>query len=108
MDFRNTALNFAGKLDLNAIAEKAGIAPETVEKVLTLLAQYAEHDDPAQEAADHSGVSRHQIEAVLSEVGGADAMGQLARLFGFDSGTGTGTGGLGDVLGNLGGAFGRK
>ncbi len=108
MDLLNNALNFAGRFDLPAIAEKAGISPEQVQTVMGLLARYAEHADPAQEAADHSGVPRHQIEAILSEIGGADALGQLAKLFGFDTGTGTGTGGLGDVLGNLGGMFGRK
>jgi hypothetical protein len=108
MDLLNNALNFAGRFDLPAIAEKAGIDAAQVQTVLGLLAQYATHADPAQEAADHSGVSRHQIEAILSEIGGPDAMGQLAQAFGFDTGTGTGTGGLGDVLGNLGGMFGRK
>lgn len=105
MDFLNNALNLAGRFDLPAIAEKAGITPEQVQTVIGLLGKFAGHADPAQEAADHSGVSRHQIEAILSEIGGADALGQVAQAFGFDLDS---KGGAGDVLGNLGGMFGRK
>ncbi len=84
MELPNNALNFTGRPDLPAIADKAGIAPEQVQAVLSLLARYATHADPAQEAADHSGVSRHQIESILHEIGGPDAVGQLAQAFGFD------------------------
>jgi uncharacterized membrane protein len=105
MDFLNNALNLAGRFDLPAIAEKAGITPEQVQTVIGLLGKFAGHADPAQDAADHSGVSRHQIEAILSEIGGADALGQVAQAFGFDVDS---KGGAGDVLGNLGGMFGRK
>lgn len=105
MDFLNNALNLAGRFDLPAIAEKAGITPEQVQTVIGLLGKFAGHVDPAQDAADHSGVSRHQIEAILSEIGGADALGQVTQAFGFDIDA---KGGAGDVLGNLGGMFGRK
>lgn len=105
MDFLNNALNLAGRVDLPAIAEKAGITPEQVQTVLGLLAKFAGHADPAQDAADHSGVSRHQIEAILSEIGGADALGQVAQAFGFDV---DGKAGVGDMLGGLGGVLGRK
>lgn len=107
MDLLNNALNLAGRLDLPAIAEKAGIAPEQVQTVLGLIAQFAGHADPAQEAADHSGISRHQIEAILSEIGGPDALGQVAQAFGFDIDTAA-KGGIGDMLGGLGAMMGRK
>ncbi len=84
MDLLNNALNLAGRVDLSAIAAKAGVTPEQVRTVLSLLAKFGPHADPAQEAADHSGISRHQIEAILSEVGGPDALGQVAQAFGFD------------------------
>lgn len=105
MDFLNNARNLAGRLDLPAIAEKAGISAEQVRTVLELLGHYAGHADPAQEAADHSGISRHQIEAILSEIGGPDAMGQVAQAFGFDLDA---KDGVGDVPGGLGGMLGRK
>lgn len=84
MDLLNNALKLAGQFDLPAIADKAGISQEQVQTVLGLLAKFAGHADPAQEAADHSGVSRHQIEAILSEVGGPDALGQFAQMLGLD------------------------
>ncbi|MGN5375469.1 hypothetical protein [Sphingomonas hankookensis] len=108
MDLLNNALNLAGRFDLPAIAEKAGISGEQVQTVLGLLARFAGHADPAQEAADHSGVSRHQIEAILSEVGGPDALGQFAQLLGLDVDPAA-RGGIGDLLpGGLGGLLGRK
>lgn len=108
MDLLNNALKLAGQFDLPAIAEKAGISQEQVQTVLGLLAKFAGHADPAQEAADHSGVSRHQIEAILSEVGGPDALGQFAQLLGLDVNPGA-LGGIGDILpGGLGGLMGKK
>jgi hypothetical protein len=105
MDILNNALNLAGRFDLPMIADKAGIPVDQLQTVLGLLGQYATHADPAQDAADHSGVSRHQIEAILSEIGGPDVLGQVAQAFGFDIDP---KGGIGDVLGGLGGMLGRK
>ncbi len=108
MDLLNNALNLAGRFDLPAIAEKAGVSAEQVQTVLGLLAKFAGHADPAQEATDHSGVSRHQIEAILSEVGGPDALGQFVQAFGLDVDPAARSG-VGDVLpGGLGGLLGGK
>lgn len=106
MDFAALAQQALANVDVASIATRVGLPPDLVKMVVGALLKYqAEPGDTVEQAAADTGVSTDQVGAILQQLGGADALGQLGGLGGIANAL---PGGLGGLAGGLGGMFGKK
>jgi hypothetical protein len=88
----------AGSPDtIASIAEKAGIDPAMAEKAVAALgASHAEEGDTVELAAEKTGLDAGALGGIMEQMGGENALGDLAAKM-------QGEGGEGGILGNIAG-----
>lgn len=87
--------NIGGAPDnIDGLASKVGLDPKMVEKALASLTQtFSAPEDTVDAAAKQTGIAKDQLAKVMQQLGGENALGQIASQFG------NSTKGLQDLLG---------
>lgn len=71
------------EMNLESIASQVGLDSEQVEKILSALGQFQGEDgDTAESAANATGIPIDKVQAVLSQIGGEGALGNLSQMLG--------------------------
>lgn len=97
----------AGNPDIANLAGRFGLSPEQISAAIAALgAAHAQPGDTVAGAADATGLSPDILQQILGHLGGEGALGNLGAMLG--GGTVGAEGGLGSILGNLGGMFGKS
>ncbi|MDE0880898.1 MAG: hypothetical protein OSB00_19915 [Sphingomonas bacterium] len=93
----------AENVDIQNLAAKVGLTPEQVESAVTALAQaHPQPGDTVAAASDQTGIAPDALQQIIAHIGGDGALGRFATMLGAQEG------GIGGMLGNLGGLFGKN